>query len=183
MYGLLYGILTHDKLTVLISLFIVFPSYPYKSHIISFMFLFVESKIEIQCSDLKIEVDNCKTRAEAAQHQAAVAIASKDTTVHDLTRGMVNYKYLGLDFQKADHDRLKYVQKILFFLDSTVRCSFPFLTLVPPPSDADFHLLNWTQSIQIKNIPFVWERPQQLVKIGQSLIVHRFNLVKRHCKY
>ena len=115
MYGLLYGILTHDKLTVLISLFIVFPSYPYTSHIISFMFLFVESIIEIQCSDLKIEVDNCKTRAEAAQHQAAVAIASKDTTVHDLTRGMVNYKYLGLDFQKADHDRLKYVQKILFF--------------------------------------------------------------------
>ena len=53
----------------------------------------------------------------------------------------------------------------------------------PPPSDADLHLLNWTQSIQIKNIPFVWERPQQLVKIGQSLIVHRFNLVKRHCKY
>ena len=35
--------------------------------------------------------------------------AAKQTTVDDLTRGIVNYKYLGLDFEKADNDRLRYV--------------------------------------------------------------------------
>ena len=64
-------------------------------------------------TDLQIEEDNCKVRAIAAQQQAAMVAASKDTTVNDLTRGSVNYKYLGLDFQKADHDRLKYVSGCL----------------------------------------------------------------------
>jgi hypothetical protein len=58
-----------------------------------------------------MEEENYKTRAIAAQQQAAMAVTSKDTTVNDLTRGMVNYKYLGLDFQQADHDRLKCVYK------------------------------------------------------------------------
>jgi hypothetical protein len=61
--------------------------------------------------DLQIEEENCKTRAVAVQQQAAIAVASKDTTVNDLTRGMINYKYLGLEFQKADLDRLRYVRK------------------------------------------------------------------------
>ena len=56
-----------------------------------------------------MEDDNGKTRAIAAQQQAAMAATSKDTTVKDLTRGLVNYKYLGLDFQKAEQDRLKCV--------------------------------------------------------------------------
>jgi len=37
------------------------------------------------------------------------AKAAKQTTVDDLTRGIVNYKYLGLDFEKAEHERLRYV--------------------------------------------------------------------------
>ena len=64
--------------------------------------------------DLQIEEEKCKDRAFTAQQQAAMAATSKDTTVNDLTRGLVNYKYLGLDFQKADHDRLKCVSDTVF---------------------------------------------------------------------
>jgi hypothetical protein len=32
---------------------------------------------------------------------------AKQTTVDDLTRGVLNYKFLGLDFEKAEDDRLK----------------------------------------------------------------------------
>ena len=42
-----------------------------------------------------------------AQQRAAMAIASKDTTENDLTRGILNYKYLGIEFQKAEHGRVK----------------------------------------------------------------------------
>jgi hypothetical protein len=55
------------------------------------------------------EEEDYKSRAIAKQQQATSMQTSKDITVQDLTRGMVNYKYLGLDFQKAENDRLKYV--------------------------------------------------------------------------
>jgi hypothetical protein len=58
---------------------------------------------------LSREEDDYKARAIAKQQQATSIETSKDVTVHDLTRGMVNYKSLGLDFQKAENDRLKYV--------------------------------------------------------------------------
>jgi hypothetical protein len=32
---------------------------------------------------------------------------TKKTTIDDLTRGVVNYKYLGLDFQKAENEQLR----------------------------------------------------------------------------
>jgi hypothetical protein len=35
---------------------------------------------------------------------------SKNTTVDDLTRGIINYKYLGLDFEKAENQKLRYVK-------------------------------------------------------------------------
>jgi hypothetical protein len=38
---------------------------------------------------------------------------SKKTTVEDLTRGIVNYKYLGLDFEKAEGNRLRYVSMVI----------------------------------------------------------------------
>ena len=33
--------------------------------------------------------------------------SSKQATVTDLTRGIINYKYFGLDFEKADDGRLR----------------------------------------------------------------------------
>jgi hypothetical protein len=38
----------------------------------------------------------------------------KNITVEDLTRGIVNYKYLGLDFEKAEGNRLRYVPVVYF---------------------------------------------------------------------
>mmetsp|Transcript_13929 Transcript_13929/g.20384 ORF Transcript_13929/g.20384 Transcript_13929/m.20384 type:complete len:105 (-) Transcript_13929:150-464(-) len=33
---------------------------------------------------------------------------SKNTTIDDLTKGLINYKFLGLDFEKAEGNRLKF---------------------------------------------------------------------------
>ncbi len=69
--------------------------------------MFIQLWNKLPRVDLQIEEENCKARAAMAQQRAAMATASKDTTVNDLTRGIVNYKYLALDFQKAEHGRLK----------------------------------------------------------------------------
>ena len=45
--------------------------------------------------------------AEARKEQADAIEEAKKTTVDDLTRGIVNYKFLGLDFEKAHDDRLR----------------------------------------------------------------------------
>jgi hypothetical protein len=60
-------------------------------------------------TDLLAEHKHQKARAVAANQQAAMVTASKETTVNDLTRGIVNYKWLGLDFEKADNERLRCV--------------------------------------------------------------------------
>ena len=39
---------------------------------------------------------------------------SKTATVNDLTKGIINYKYSGLDFEKAEDGRLRYVIAIIF---------------------------------------------------------------------
>lgn len=41
-------------------------------------------------------------RAREARSLKERVQEAKQTTVDDLTRGIVNYKYLGLDFQKTD---------------------------------------------------------------------------------
>ena len=55
-------------------------------------------------------------RLEHARHQERAlevrklkqnAQVSKEATVEDLTRGIINYKYLGLDFEKAGDDVLR----------------------------------------------------------------------------
>ncbi len=56
-----------------------------------------------------------KERAQKARKTKANIELSKRTTVDDLTQGIVNYKYLGLDFEKAENERLRYVTSSLFF--------------------------------------------------------------------
>jgi hypothetical protein len=48
-----------------------------------------------------------KERAQKARKTKANIELCKRTTVDDLTQGIVNYKYLGLDFEKADNERLR----------------------------------------------------------------------------
>jgi hypothetical protein len=55
-----------------------------------------------------------KERAQKARKTKANIELSKRTTVDDLTQGIVNYKYLGLDFEKAENERLRYVISFIF---------------------------------------------------------------------
>jgi hypothetical protein len=48
-----------------------------------------------------------RERAKEANDRKEKVEAAKQTTVDDLTRGIINYKFLGLDFEKAEDDRLK----------------------------------------------------------------------------
>ena len=49
-----------------------------------------------------------EARAAEVRAKKHLAEESKNTTVDDLTRGIVNYKYLGLDFEKAENQKLRY---------------------------------------------------------------------------
>ena len=56
-----------------------------------------------------LEKEEAKEQARAAEVRAKKQFAeeSKNTTVEDLTKGIVNYKYLGLDFEKAENQKLR----------------------------------------------------------------------------
>lgn len=58
-------------------------------------------------------------RAAEAQKLKEKVQSLKETTVNDLTKGILNYKYVGLDFEKAEGDRLRYVIISLLPKDST----------------------------------------------------------------
>jgi hypothetical protein len=49
-----------------------------------------------------VEEANQRARAQEARSLKDRVKEAKQTTVDDLTRGIVNYKYLGLDFEKTD---------------------------------------------------------------------------------
>lgn len=55
-------------------------------------------------SDIAIEESKHRLRAQDARVLKEQAEEAKRTTVDDLTRGVVNYKYLGLDFQQTDKE-------------------------------------------------------------------------------
>ena len=55
------------------------------------------SNIEIQLEESK----QCARAQDARALKERVGEA-KQTTVDDLTRGIINYKYLGLDFEKSE---------------------------------------------------------------------------------
>jgi hypothetical protein len=48
-----------------------------------------------------------KDRVSEAQKLKENIESSKQATVNDLTRGIINYKYVGLDFEKAEDGRLR----------------------------------------------------------------------------
>jgi hypothetical protein len=56
---------------------------------------------------LKLQEQKERARADEATEMKKKVEEAKQTTVDDLTRGIVNYKFLGLDFQKAQDNRLK----------------------------------------------------------------------------
>ncbi len=51
--------------------------------------------------DIAIEESKHRIRAHDARALKEQAEEAKRTTVDDLTRGVVNYKYLGLDFEQT----------------------------------------------------------------------------------
>jgi hypothetical protein len=53
-------------------------------------------------TDIEVEEAKQRARAEEARVLMERVQEAKRTTVDDLTRGIVNYKYLGLDFEKTD---------------------------------------------------------------------------------
>ena len=51
-----------------------------------------------------------KKAKKAKEFTDAVALQN-NLTVEDLTQGLLNYKQLGLDFQKAENESLRYVSE------------------------------------------------------------------------
>ena len=58
---------------------------------------------------MRKEEADYQLRAADVRDMKAKVEEAKKTTVDDLTRGIVNYKYLGLDFEKAEGNKLRYV--------------------------------------------------------------------------
>jgi len=59
--------------------------------------------------NLTSQVEQYKGKAQEAESLKKRVVLSQQTTIDDLTRGILNNKYLGLDFQKAEHDALRFV--------------------------------------------------------------------------
>jgi hypothetical protein len=74
-----------------------------------FYFLFEVLFTRYVRSDLQKQAAVHQSRAAHVREMKGKIEESKKTTVEDLTRGIVNYKYLGLDFEKAEGNRLRYV--------------------------------------------------------------------------
>jgi hypothetical protein len=58
--------------------------------------------LPISHSDITMEESKLRLHAQEARSLNERVQEAKQTTVDDLTRGIVNYKYLGLDFEKTD---------------------------------------------------------------------------------
>ena len=59
-------------------------------------------------AELKKEEAQEQARAAEVRSKKQLAEESKDTTLDDLTRGIINYKYLGLAFEKGENNELWY---------------------------------------------------------------------------
>ena len=59
-----------------------------------------------------------------------MAEESKKITIEDLTKGMINYKYLCLDFEKAEEGRLRYVHEQMNSVCSGLFCLYCTLSIV-----------------------------------------------------
>lgn len=58
-------------------------------------------------SGLQLEEARHRERARETNDMKKRVEEQKKITSDDLTRGIVNYKFLGLDFEKAEDDKLK----------------------------------------------------------------------------
>jgi len=65
-------------------------------------------------TELKEEEQREQARAASVRSQKRLVEESKEMTIEDLTRGIINYKYLGLDFQKAENTNLRCVPRQYF---------------------------------------------------------------------
>ena len=63
-------------------------------------------------TELMEEERHCRIKAQEAMDHKARVEESKNTTVDDLTRGIINYTYLGFDFVKAKGNGLRCVESI-----------------------------------------------------------------------
>ena len=61
------------------------------------------------CSELIQERQKLRDQLVQAKQQCDEVAIAAQTTVDDLTRGIVSYKCLGLDFEKADNEGLRCV--------------------------------------------------------------------------
>lgn len=73
---------------------------------IQFTFI-LGSLSHIQSIELRKEYSEFKERAVELRRQKQETEMSKETTIDDLTRGIINYKYLGLDFERIPEDKLR----------------------------------------------------------------------------
>ena len=70
--------------------------------VFSLLLLLFHSTLLLITAEIQIEESKQSTRAEEARELKNRVKESKQTTIDDLTRGIINYKHLGLDFQKAE---------------------------------------------------------------------------------
>ena len=75
---------------------------------------------------LKKQKEREEARAAEVRSKRFLAEESKNTTVEDLTRGIINYKYLGLDFEKAENQKLRCVSTVAIFAALIVFCPFSY---------------------------------------------------------
>ncbi|GAX17091.1 kinetochore protein Spc25, fungi type [Fistulifera solaris] len=89
-----------------------------------------------ELEELRKEYNEFKERAVEVRRQKQETEMSKETTIDDLTRGIINYKYLGLDFERVPDDKLRFCftqldpsnpsRKFWFEMDVTeLDCSIP----------------------------------------------------------
>ena len=93
------------------------------------------------CPDLQEQAAREEERAAEVRSRKLAAELSKNTTVDDLTRGIINYKYLGLDFEKAENQKLRYdffdlwtgwhVSLKMIDMLTCANCSFSFSQIDP----------------------------------------------------
>ena len=66
-----------------------------------------------------------RRKAKEIQFQKKEIEEAKSTTIEDLTMGLMNYKYVGLDFIKGEVGSLMYVHSLYIFGARTRRKSKP----------------------------------------------------------
>lgn len=78
--------------------------------------------------ELRTELVEHKSRAQEARRNKENVELSKQTTIDDLTRGIVNYSYLALFFEKAQDEALRFVFTHIDPSDPEKRYSFVLQT-------------------------------------------------------